>query len=114
MLTRSHRKSHESQSPGKCNLFDSPWAGREEGDKHMGAVAKNLAPQLVPSPAQPTFRSFMFDDPVTASQTIGLKEARQLSKFVPVLVLVPAPSRENRSVGAAARNMSPVENPETA
>ena len=81
----------------------------------MGAVAKNLVPQLVPSPAQSTLKSLMFVDSATPSQTIGLKEAQQLSKFVPVLVLVPATSRENRSVGAAAtRNISPIENPETA
>ena len=81
----------------------------------MGAVAKNLIPQLVPSPAQSSFKSLMFVDSATPSQTIGLKEAQQLSKFVPVLVLVPATSRENRSVGAAAtRNISPIENSGTA
>lgn len=81
----------------------------------MGAVAKNLIPQLVPSPAQSSLKSLMFVDSVTPSQTIGLKEAQQLSKFVPVLVLVPATSRENRSVGAAAtRNISPIENSGTA
>ncbi|HEV2102658.1 MAG TPA: response regulator transcription factor [Candidatus Acidoferrum sp.] len=81
----------------------------------MGAVAKNLIPQLVPPPAQSTLRSLMFVDSAAPSQTIGLKEAQQLSKFVPVLVLVPATSWENRSVGAAAaRNISPIGNSGTA
>lgn len=81
----------------------------------MGAVAKNLIPQLVPPPAQSTLKSLMFVDSATPSQTIGLKEAQQLSKFVPVLVLVPATSSENRSVGAAAtRNISAIENSGTA
>ena len=81
----------------------------------MGAVAKNLVPQLVPPPAQSTLKSLMFVDSATPSQTIGLKEAQQLSKFVPVLVLVPAASSENRSVGAAAtRKISAIENSGTA
>lgn len=81
----------------------------------MGAVAKNLIPQLVPSPAQSILRPLVPVDLATPSQTIGLEEAQQLSKLVPILVLVPAASSENRSVRAAAtRNTSPIENPETA
>lgn len=81
----------------------------------MGAVAKNLIPQLVPSPAQSTLRPLMLVGSATPSETIGLKEAQQLSKFVPVLVLVPADSPENRSTRAAsAQNILPIENPETA
>jgi DNA-binding response OmpR family regulator len=81
----------------------------------MGAVAKNLIPQPVPSLAQSTLRPLMPVDSATPSQTIGLKEAQQLSKFVPVLVLVPAASSESRSVRATAtRNILPIENPETA
>ena len=81
----------------------------------MGAVAKNLIPQLVPSPAQLTLKPVGPIDPAAASQTIGLKEAQQLSKFVPVVVLVPATSSENRSVRAAgARDILPIENPGTA
>jgi DNA-binding response OmpR family regulator len=94
------------------NLLQSLAAGKLEGDKYMGAVAKNLIPQLVPSSAS---RPLMPVDSATTSQTIGLKEAQQLSKFMPVLVLVPATSSKNRTVGAAAaRNISPIESPEAA
>lgn len=81
----------------------------------MGAVAKNLIPQLVPHPPQSTLRPLIPVGSATPSETIGLKEAQQLSKFVPVLVLVPADSPENRSARAvAAQNILPIENPETA
>ena len=81
----------------------------------MGAVARNLIPQLVPAPAQPTLRPLMPVNSATASQTIGLKEAQQLSKFVPVLVLVPATPSESRNVRAAGtRDILPIENPGTA
>ncbi|HET6932253.1 MAG TPA: response regulator transcription factor [Candidatus Acidoferrum sp.] len=81
----------------------------------MGAVAKNLIPQLVPAPAQPTLGPLMPVNSATASQTIGLKEAQQLSKFVPVLVLVPATPSESRSVRAAGtRDIVPIEDPGTA
>lgn len=81
----------------------------------MGAVVKNLIPQLVPHPAQSTLRPLIPVGSATPSETIGLKEAQQLSKFVPVLVLVPADSPENRGARAmAAQNILPIENPETA
>jgi DNA-binding response OmpR family regulator len=92
-------------------LFHSLWAGKEEGDKHMGAAAKNPIPQLVPPAAQPSPRLFVLD-PAKPPQTLGLKEAQQLSQFVPVIVMMPAAPGKVRSVPAAtaARNDSSIEN----
>jgi DNA-binding response OmpR family regulator len=62
----------------------------------MGTVTKNLISQLMPAPAQPVLRLFL-NDSMTPIQTMGLKEARQLSRFVPVIVLVPASPADNTS-----------------
>ncbi len=77
----------------------------------MGAVAKNPIPQLVPPAAQPSPRLFI-PDPAKPPQTLGLKDAQQLSQFVPVIVMMPAASRNVRGVPAAtaARNDSLIEN----
>jgi DNA-binding response OmpR family regulator len=60
----------------------------------MGTVTKNPISQLMPAPAQPVLRLFL-NDSMTPIQTMGLKEARQLSRFVPVIVLVPASPADN-------------------
>lgn len=53
----------------------------------MGAVAKSPIPELVPV-APPHV-----DEPVQPVRIVGLEEARSISRFVPVVVLLPA--REN-------------------
>jgi two-component system, OmpR family, alkaline phosphatase synthesis response regulator PhoP len=77
----------------------------------MGAVAKNPVPQLVPPVVQPSPRLFI-PDPARPPQTLGLKEAQQLSRFVPVIVMMPAASGNVRGVPAvtASRNDSLSEN----
>jgi len=63
----------------------------------MGAVAKNPIPQLMAHAAQPVSSLFL-DDGVTPVRIMGLKEARQLSQFVPIIVLVPASSAESEGI----------------
>jgi hypothetical protein len=73
----------------------------------MGAVAKN--PQLMPTAAQPLSMIFL-NDPSAPIRIMGLNEARQLSQFVPVTVLVLALSTEDGSAPSkTARNNSPGE-----
>jgi DNA-binding winged helix-turn-helix (wHTH) protein len=75
----------------------------------MGAVAKNPIPQVMPAAAQPLSRIFL-DDPSAPMRIMGLNEARQLSQFVPVIVLLPALSTEDGSAPPkTARNNSPGE-----
>ena len=75
----------------------------------MGAVAKNPIPRVMPAAAQPLSRSFL-NDPSAPIRIMGLNEARQLSQFVPVIVLVPALSSENGSARSkTTRNNSPGE-----
>jgi hypothetical protein len=62
----------------------------------MGAIAKNPIPELMPAAAQPVSRIFL-NDPSAPIRIMGLHEARQLSQFVPVIVLVAAPSTEDAS-----------------
>jgi DNA-binding winged helix-turn-helix (wHTH) protein len=72
----------------------------------MGAVAKNPIPQLMPAAAQPLSRIFL-NDSSAPIRIMGLNEARQLSQFVPVIVLVPALCTENGSAPSkTARNNS--------
>jgi DNA-binding response OmpR family regulator len=65
----------------------------------MGAVAKNLIPQLVPRAPQPGPKPFL-NDSLASIRIIGLNEARQLSQFVPVIVLVPASAAEDRTTAS--------------
>jgi len=77
----------------------------------MGAVAKNPISQLIPAAEQPWSRIFL-NDPSAPMRIMGLKEARQFSRFVAVMVLVPAsymddgsaPSKtgRNNATGATA------------
>ena len=53
----------------------------------MGAVAKNPISHLVPAAAQP-MSSLFLNDSVKPIGIMGLKEARELSQFVPVIVLM--------------------------
>lgn len=62
----------------------------------MSTITKNPISQLMPAPAQPVLRLFL-NDSVTPLQTMGLKEARQLARFVPVIVLVPGSPADNTS-----------------
>jgi two-component system, OmpR family, alkaline phosphatase synthesis response regulator PhoP len=80
----------------------------------MGAVAKNPIPQLVPPAVQQSPKLFI-PEPGKPARTIGLKEARQLSQFVPVIVMVPASHVPDRGAPAAsaARTVSSIENAET-
>jgi two-component system, OmpR family, alkaline phosphatase synthesis response regulator PhoP len=72
----------------------------------MGAVAKNPIPQLMPATAEPLSRIFL-NDLSAPIRIMGLNEARQLSQFVPVIVLVPAPSTEDGSAPSkTSRNNS--------
>jgi DNA-binding response OmpR family regulator len=73
----------------------------------MGAVAKNPIPQLAPAAAQPVPRRFL-NDSLATMRVIDLNEAQQLSQFVTVVVLVPAPIAEDgsaRSKMAAANSL---------
>jgi DNA-binding response OmpR family regulator len=73
----------------------------------MGAVAKNPISQLMPAAAQPLSRIFL-EDPSTPIRIMGLHEARELSQFVAVMVLVPASSTdESSALSKTARNNSP-------
>jgi DNA-binding response OmpR family regulator len=79
----------------------------------MGAVAKNVISQMMPAAAQQVPGVFL-NDSVTPMRIVGLKEARQLSRFVAVLVLVPASSADNGVVATQRRgNDSPMETSET-
>jgi hypothetical protein len=62
----------------------------------MGAVAKNPIPQLTPAAAQSVPRRFL-NDSLATMRVIDLNEAQQLSQFVTVVVLVPAPIAEDGS-----------------
>jgi DNA-binding response OmpR family regulator len=62
----------------------------------MGVVAKNPIPQLMPAAAKPGPRHFL-NDSLVPIRIVGLNEARRLSQFVPVIVLVPASSAEHGS-----------------
>jgi DNA-binding response OmpR family regulator len=62
----------------------------------MGVVAKNLISQLMPAAAKPVPRHFL-NDSLVPIRIVGLNEARRLSQFVPVIVLVPASSAEHGS-----------------
>ena len=77
----------------------------------MGAVAKNLIPQLVPPAVHPSPRLFI-PDPAKTSPTMSLKAARQLSQFVPVIVMMPAAAASDSRVSssAATREAPSVEN----
>jgi hypothetical protein len=73
----------------------------------MGAIAKNPIPQLMPAAAQP-LSSIFLNDSSAPMRIMGLNEARQLSQFVPVIVLVAASSTEDASPPSkTARNNSP-------
>src|SRR6266853_1591281 len=79
----------------------------------MGAVAKNTMSQLMPAARQPVPELFM-EDSVRPMRIMGLKEAQRLSRFVAVLVLVPAGSADNGGFATQSRgNASPVETSET-
>lgn len=73
----------------------------------MGAVAKNLIPQLVPPAPQPSPK-LLLNDSLASIRIIGLNEARQLSQFVPVIVLVPASSAEDRTTALEVPGNNPL------
>src|ERR1700757_2539269 len=52
----------------------------------MGAIAKNPIPELLPAAARHV------NDSVTPIRIVGLEEARSIAQFVPVIVLLPAPT----------------------
>lgn len=52
----------------------------------MGAMAKNPIAELLPAAAR------QVNDSVTPIRIVGLEEARSIAQFVPVLVLLPAPT----------------------
>jgi Response regulators consisting of a CheY-like receiver domain and a winged-helix DNA-binding domain len=52
----------------------------------MGAIAKNPIPELLPAAARHV------NDSVTPIRIVGLEEARCIAQFVPVIVLLPAPT----------------------
>ena len=80
----------------------------------MGAVAKNLIPQLVPQTAEAAPKLFIPEAAATP-RTMELEDAQQLSKFVPVIVLVPAGSGKNgNAAGKTTRANSAIENSVTA
>ena len=79
----------------------------------MGAVAKNVISQPMPAAAQQVPGVFL-NHSVTPMRIMGLKEAKQLSRFVAVIVLVPASSADNGVVATQKRgNDSPMETSET-
>ena len=78
----------------------------------MGAVAKNVISQLMPAAGQPVPELFM-EDSVRPMRIMGLKEAQGLSRFVAVLVLVPAGSADEGEATQRRGNDSPVETSET-
>src|SRR5260221_14650379 len=79
----------------------------------MGAVAKNTMSQLMPAARQPVPELFM-EDSVRPMRIMGLKEAQRLSRFVAVLVLVPAGSADNGGFATQSKgNASAGETSET-
>lgn len=79
----------------------------------MGVVEKNPISHLMPAAAQQV-PAFFLNDSVAPMRIMGLKEAQRLSRFVAVLVLVPAGSADNGGVAIQKRgNYSPVETSET-
>jgi DNA-binding response OmpR family regulator len=75
----------------------------------MGAVAKNPISQRMPAAAQPASSLFVHDS-ATPTRIMGLKEARQLSQFVPVIVLLLAsPTNNGGDPTQTAANDSVVE-----
>ncbi|HET7107455.1 MAG TPA: response regulator transcription factor [Candidatus Acidoferrum sp.] len=74
----------------------------------MGAVAKNLVPQLVPLAAGQSSRHFTADS-ATPLRTIGMMDVQRLSQYVPVIVLVPAAAADGKLQGVTPRKISPVE-----
>jgi Transcriptional regulatory protein, C terminal len=77
----------------------------------MGAVPKNPVSQLMPAAAQPV-SSLFANDSATPIRTMGLKEAWQLSQFVPVIVLLLAfPTNNGGDPTQTAANDSLVETP---
>jgi DNA-binding winged helix-turn-helix (wHTH) protein len=78
----------------------------------MGAVAKNVISQLMPAARQPVPELFM-EDSIRPMRIMGLKEAQGLSRFVAVLVLVPAGSADEGEATQRRENDSPVETSET-
>jgi DNA-binding winged helix-turn-helix (wHTH) protein len=65
----------------------------------MNAAAKNPISSLIPTAAQPV-PGVILHDSGTPIRIVDLKEARQLSRFVPVIVLLPA-SPANSTSGAS-------------
>src|SRR5260370_6766503 len=69
--------------------------------------------QLMPAARQPVPELFM-EDSVRPMRIMGLKEAQRLSRFVAVLVLVPAGAADYRRFSTQSRgNGSPVGTSET-
>lgn len=66
----------------------------------MGAIAKNLAPQLVQSAGEPDRRvsAFCLDDSLERIRPLDLKEIQQLSKFLPLLVLIPKSNLKDQAI----------------
>lgn len=66
----------------------------------MAAIAKNLALQLVQSAGEPDRRvsAFYLDDSLERIRTLDLKEIQQLSKFLPLLVLIPKSNLKNHAI----------------
>jgi Transcriptional regulatory protein, C terminal len=65
----------------------------------MSVAVKNSILQLIPAAAPPV-PSFSFNDSGTPIRIMDLKEAQQLSRFVPIIVLVPASPANNGGVPA--------------
>jgi hypothetical protein len=67
----------------------------------MGVAVKNPISQLIPAVAQPVL-GFFPNDSGAPVRIVDLKEARQLSRFVPVIVLLPASPADERDNPAPA------------
>jgi hypothetical protein len=65
----------------------------------MGVAVKNAISQLMPTAAQPV-PVFFLNESGTPMRIVDLKEAWQLSRFVPVVVLLPAPPAKSGGTSA--------------
>jgi DNA-binding response OmpR family regulator len=75
----------------------------------MSVAMKNPSSQLMPVETQ-RMPGLLLSDSVNPIRIMGLKEAQQLSQFVPVIVLVPASSTDNIDPAQSTGNRSLGEN----
>ena len=82
----------------------------------MRAITKNLIPQLAQSSAEPRpIPALFLDDSVARIPIVDLKEIRQLSGFLPLVVLIPKSCLKDQAISTKIAASKPLnQNPEAA